>query len=65
MGLRHFLLTVPLGSLVITLLVMYLLPAIQRDVQWYELYIMVVAVNAAVTVLAYVLMPARRMGRSL
>jgi hypothetical protein len=63
MGLRHFLLTIPLGSLASTLLFMYLLPALQRDVQWYELYIMVVAVNVAVTVLAYVLMPARRLGR--
>lgn len=58
MGFRHFLLTIPLGSLVITLLVMYLLPAIRQDgLAWHELYLVIVAVNVAVTVLAYVLMP--------
>ncbi|MCX8203515.1 MAG: hypothetical protein N3H32_04275, partial [Nitrososphaeria archaeon] len=56
--LRHFLLTIPLGSLLTTVIVMYLLPMIrQGNVQWHELYLIVVAVNIAVTVLAYVLMP--------
>jgi len=58
MGLRHLLLTIPLGSLITTLLVMYLLPAIrQNNIEWHELYLIIVAVNVAVTVLAYVLMP--------
>jgi hypothetical protein len=53
------LLTIPLGSLVTTVLFLYLIPLLQRDVQWYELYLMVVAVNVVVAVLAYVLMPQR------
>lgn len=58
-GLRHFLLTIPLGALVTTILFLYLIPLLQRNVQWYELYLMVVAVNVAVAILAYVLMPQR------
>lgn len=54
MTLRHFLLTIPLGSLITTLVVLYLLPAVrQNNIAWYELYILIVAINAAVTVLAY------------
>ncbi|MEN3056141.1 MAG: hypothetical protein ABC527_06100 [Candidatus Methanosuratincola petrocarbonis] len=58
MALRHFLLTIPLGSLLTTVIVMYLLPAVrQDDIAWHELYLVIVAVNLAVTVLAYLLMP--------
>jgi|YelNatPaOPRAMG01_1025707.scaffolds.fasta_scaffold106708_4 hypothetical protein len=57
MGLRHFLLTIPLGSLIITGLVMYVIPAMNLRLNWYELYVLICGVNIAVTVLAYVLMP--------
>lgn len=63
MGLRHFLLTIPLGSLLITIIVMYLLPWLKMDVKWYELYLIVIAVNVAVTLLAYLIIPPIKLRR--
>lgn len=59
MALKHFLFTIPLGSLLTTLAVTYLLPSINYDLAWHELYILIVSINVVVTILAYVLMPSR------
>ncbi|MEN3026049.1 MAG: hypothetical protein ABC585_05730 [Candidatus Methanosuratincola petrocarbonis] len=57
MGLRHFLVTIPLGSLVLTVLILYVMPMTDLRPQWYELYLIIAAVNLAVTLLAYLLIP--------
>jgi len=63
MALRHFLLTVPLGSFILTILVYFILPVTNLTFHWYELFALITAVNATVTVIAILLIPDGRKRR--
>jgi len=52
MALRHFLLTVPLSSLLLTVFFYYVVPTMGLHLEWHEMLVIIAAVNAAVTVLA-------------
>lgn len=57
MGLRHFLFTIPLGSLLITVFFYYVKPWLNLDLSWQEAFLIITGINVIVTVLAYVLIP--------
>ena len=52
MGLRHFLFTIPLNSLVLTVLFMYAFPYFGVALEYYQMFTLLVAINAVVTVIA-------------
>lgn len=55
MGLRHFLFTIPLNSLILTVLFMYAFPYFGVHLEYYQMFTLLVAVNASVTVIAVLL----------
>lgn len=57
MGLRHFLFTIPLGSLLITLFFYFIMPWANYQPDWHEAFAIIVGINLVVTVLAYLLIP--------
>ncbi|MEM3484840.1 MAG: hypothetical protein QXZ28_05355 [Candidatus Methanomethylicaceae archaeon] len=56
-ALRHFLLTIPLGSLLVTLFFYFLIPHLNLELGWHEAFLIITGINIAVTILAYVLIP--------
>lgn len=57
MALKHFLLTIPLGSLLTTFFFYYAVPFFNLHLDWHEAFAVLVGINMLVTILAYVLMP--------
>jgi hypothetical protein len=60
MGLRHFLLTIPLSSVILTVLFFYMVPAFSIQLRWEQMLAMITAVNITVTVLAVLLIKDRK-----
>lgn len=57
MALKHFLLTIPLGSLLITIFFYYIKPWMNLDLSWQEAFLIITTINIFVTILAYILIP--------
>ncbi len=57
MALKHFFLTIPLASLILTVTVYFVLPMTGAQYQWYELFLIMTSVNVVVTVIALLLIP--------
>jgi len=55
LGLRHFLFTIPLNSLILTVLFMYAFPYLGVRLEYYQMFTLLVAVNVVVTVMAVLL----------
>lgn len=60
MALKHFLVTIPLSSLVLTFFFYYTVPVMGVTLQWYEMLAIISVVNIIVTVIAILLVPSQR-----
>lgn len=55
MALKHFLFTIPMNALALTVLFVFIFPFFGIVLQYYEMFVLIAGVNTVVTVIAILL----------